>query len=130
MLLQPRLLEQALTLLVIFSPYSPINDICNFCYYYYNRQMLKKNIIIFSFFLSLLFNIQIGFTHGVEHINHNHHESGLECEDCLLKHNLVKSPDLTNSSNFNFSNHNNHNESYSKNNNIVFSFVAFQSNAP
>jgi len=92
--------------------------------------MIKKSIITFLVFLSLLFNIQLGFTHDVEHINHDHHESSLECEDCLLKHHLVKSTNLITAFDFNFNDHTSLNDNYIINNNIVYTFVAYQSQAP
>ena len=92
--------------------------------------MLVKSITTFVVFLSLVFNIQLGFTHDVEHINHDHHESSLECEDCLLKHHLVKSTNLITAFDFNFNDHTSLNDNYIINNNIVYTFVAYQSQAP
>ena len=90
---------------------------------------LKKNLYIFAVLFSLLFNIQAGFTHDVEHINHESHAS-LDCKDCILKDNLVKSSDFSNPFSFDFSNHTNLNSNYLVNNNIVYTFVAYQSRAP
>ena len=90
----------------------------------------NKNLALFLVFLSLLFNIQLGFTHDVEHINHDHHESSLECEDCLLKHNLVKSTNLNTAFDFKTPDHISLNDNYLINNNIVYTFVAYQSRAP
>jgi hypothetical protein len=121
--------------------------------------MFRKNIIFMLVILSLLFNIQAGFTHGVEHINHDHashessedhashessedheshessedhesHESSAECEDCLLNYNLGKSTDLSTSIDFVFSNHNIPNDNYLVSNSIAYTFVAYQSQAP
>ena len=92
--------------------------------------MFKKSITTFVVFLSLVFNIQLGFTHDVEHINHDHHESSLECEDCLLKHNLAKSTNLITAFDFNFHDHTSLNDNYLINNTIVYTFVAYQSQAP
>ena len=112
--------------------------------------MFRKNIIFMLVILSLLFNIQAGFTHGVEHINHDHashessedhashessedhesHESSAECEDCLLNYNLGKSTDLSTSIDFVFSNNNIPNDNYLVSNSIAYTFVAYQSQAP
>ena len=92
--------------------------------------MFRKCTITFIVFLSLVFNIQLGFTHDVEHINHDHHESSIECEDCLLKHHLVKSTNLVTAFDFNYLDHPRLNDNYSLSNNLTYTFVAFQSNAP
>ena len=92
--------------------------------------MFKKSIITFLVFLSLLFNIQLGFTHDVEHINHEHHESSLECEDCLLKQNLVESTDLTSDFYNDNLNDSNLNDNYDLSDSFTYIFVAYQSNAP
>jgi len=93
-------------------------------------KLLNKNLSVFLVFLSLLFNIQLGFTHDVEHINHDHHESSLECEDCLLKHHLVKSTNLNTEFVFKTLDHTSLNDNYLINKNIVYTFVAYQSQAP
>ena len=57
---------------------------------------MKKNISFLLVLLSLLFNIQVGFTHDIEHQYHDdaHHDEGhhddaynknlIECEDCTF----------------------------------------------
>ena len=92
--------------------------------------MFKKNIITFLVFLSLLFNIQLGFTHDVEHINHDHHDISIECEDCFLKHNLVGSTDLTSDFDIDIDIDSTLNDNYNLSDNFTYFFVAFQSNAP
>jgi hypothetical protein len=95
--------------------------------------IIKKNLSIFLVFLSLLFNIQAGFTNDVEHLNHDHeHEQGslIDCEDCSLKHHLDKTVKLSNTYNFDYLNHTNLNDNYLISNNIVYTFVAYQSRAP
>ena len=97
---------------------------------YYSPSMFKKSIITFLVFLSLLFNIQLGFTDDVEHIDHRYHDSSLECEDCLLKHHLVKSTNLITAFDFKTHDHTNLNDNYFLSNNIAYVFVAYYSNAP
>jgi len=92
--------------------------------------MFKRSLYILVVVFSLLFNVQAGFTHDVEHINHQLHDSLIDCEDCLLKHHLVKSPDLSTSFNFDSPNHTKPNDNYFINNRIVYTFVAYQSRAP
>ena len=92
--------------------------------------MFKKSLFILVILSSLLFNIQAGFTHDVEHINHESHDSLIDCEDCVLKHHIAKSHDLSNSFDFEFSNHTDPNQNYLQNNSIAYAFVAYQSQAP
>jgi hypothetical protein len=96
----------------------------------FDVKIFNKNLTVFLVFLSLLFNIQLGFTHDVEHINHDHHESALECEDCLLKHHLVKATNLNTAFDFKTPDHISLSANYLINNNIVYTFVAYQSRAP
>ena len=94
----------------------------------------KKNLYLFVVLFSLLFNVQAGLTHGVEHINHidhgHHEDSSMECEDCLLNHLLVKSKDASNDFELNFPNNSNLFDNYNLSNSFTYIFVAFQSNAP
>jgi hypothetical protein len=92
--------------------------------------MFRKYLLIFVTFFSLLLNVQAGFSHDVEHINHGSHESSAECEDCFLKHHLVKSIDLSKPFGFDFPNSTNLVKTYRDNNSIVYTFVAYQSQAP
>ena len=92
--------------------------------------MFKKSLFILVILSSLLFNIQAGLTHDVEHINHESHDSLIDCEDCVLKHHIAKSPDLPNPFDFKFLNHTNLNDNYSQNNSVDNTFVAYQSQAP
>lgn len=94
--------------------------------------MFKRYVYIFVVLFSLLFNTQTAFAHDIEHVCHDHesHESLIDCKDCLLKHHLDKSPDFSNSCNFDFLKHTNVNDNYLINNTIVYTFVAYQSQAP
>lgn len=96
--------------------------------------MFKKNLYLFVVLFSLLFNVQAGLTHGVEHINHidhgHHEDSSMECEDCLLNHLLVKSKDSSNDFDLNFPNNSNLFDNYNLSKSFTYIFVAFQSNAP
>ena len=92
--------------------------------------MFKRSLYILVVVFSLLFNVQAGFTHDVEHINHQLHDSLIDCEDCLLKHHLVKSINLIAAFDSNFHDHTNLNDNYPLSKNLAYTFVAFQSNAP
>ena len=70
--------------------------------------MFKKNIILLLISLSLVFNIQIGFTHDIEHYYHHGetheshhdethddhhgetHESESNCDECFLYNHLAE----------------------------------------
>ena len=95
--------------------------------------LFKKNLSVFFVFLSLLFNIQAGFTYGVEHINHDHdHEQGAlaDCEDCSVKNHSDKTSNLFNSFDFDILNNSILNDNYFISDNIAYAFVAYQSQAP
>jgi len=53
---------------------------------------MKKNLSYLLILFSLLFNIQTGFTHDIEHQYHGdeHHESAFDCEDCVLQDHSTK----------------------------------------
>ena len=47
---------------------------------------MRKNLSFLLILLSLLFNIQVGFTHDIEHQYHDdvHNKNLIECEDCTF----------------------------------------------
>ena len=104
---------------------------------------MKNFLIISIFFLSLIVNIQAGFAHDIEHLNHNQHENDVACEEhddeptneaacdqCLLNYHLVKSPNLNNLLDFETNDYVHFNDSYFINSNIIYAFLAYQSQAP
>ena len=53
--------------------------------------MFKKNLYLFLILVSLLFNVQTSFAHDIEHQYHDTHaDSFHDCEDCTLKHQVLK----------------------------------------
>ena len=111
--------------------------------------MFRKNITFLLVVLGLLFNIQAGFTHGVEHINHDHeshenhdHESHASsndqesnaslkiCDECLLIHSFAESSNLNHDLYFSFHNYTNFNYYYDVSKKITYAFVAYHSQAP
>lgn len=97
--------------------------------------MFSKFLTISLVCLSVLFNIQVGFTHSIEHHYHDHdHDSHngvqIDCEDCDLKHNLAKSVSFDRPFDFQFSNFLDLDDNYHLSNNILYSFIAYQSQAP
>ena len=74
--------------------------------------MFKKNIILLLISLSLIFNIQIGFAHDIEHYYHHGetheshhdethddhhgetHESESNCDECFLYNHLAETTGL------------------------------------
>jgi len=103
--------------------------------------MFRKNLSLLIVIFGLLFNIQAGFTHGVEHIVHDHeshessndhesHENSKVCEECLLINNLVESSDLNDALYFNLQSYTNFNYNYDVGKKTAYTFVAYQSQAP
>ena len=112
--------------------------------------MFRKKLTFLFVVLCLLFNIQAGFTHGINHINHDHeshensndheshenacdhesHESSNECEECFLIYNLVTSHDLTPGVALDFPQFTNNNSSSNLKEKFPYIFVAYQSQAP
>ena len=94
---------------------------------------MKKNLSFLAILFSLLFNIQIGFTHDIEHQYHGdeHHENSFEYEDCRLQDHSTKTTNFS-SSNFEFY----FNRSFQFNDNFflrdafALKLVAYQSRAP
>ena len=94
---------------------------------------MRKILINLAVLLSVLFNIQIGLTHDIEHLYHGeeHHENSAECEDCRLNDQSTKTTNFF-SSPYDFycnlkSQFNNH---FFIKNSYPLNLVAFQSRAP
>ena len=108
----------------------------------------KKNIILLLISLSLVFNIQIGFTHDIEHYYHHGetheshhdethddhhgetHESESNCDECFLYNHLAETtgldqepPSFVFLESIFF-------DKYLFNNIFALKFVAYQSRAP
>ena len=93
--------------------------------------VFRKNLHLLIVLFALLFNIQVGLTHGVEHVFHasdieNTHES----EHCLLKSNVTKSNDLSSNSQPQISNEELYYDYYSLSNQNSYRFFAYQAQAP
>ena len=104
---------------------------------------MKQAIITFLVFFSLIFNLQAGFSHDIAHLNHDQHENDIACEEhdeertneaaceqCLLYYHLVKSPNLNSLLDFESNNYVHFDKSYFINSNIIYAFLAYQSQAP
>ena len=106
---------------------------------------MKKNLSLIFVLLSLLANIQIGFTHGIEHHYHHddvhhddfhhddfHSQNLIECEECTFVVTDHSAKTINFSSSFDFS----FNESYQINDNYLvrdsfsLGLAAYQSRAP
>lgn len=96
--------------------------------------MLKKHLFQIFIVFSLLFNVQASLAHGIEHHDHDVHDHDSEvyhdCEDCVLKQQVLKSTLVPQSSNFKCEFENEFFDNYQSR--ILFSetFVAYQSRAP
>ena len=94
---------------------------------------MKKNLSFLVILLSLLFNIQIGFTHDIEHQYHGdeHHENSFECEDCRLQDHSTKTNNFTSTNtDFYFNPSFQFNDSYFLRDAFALNLVAYQSRAP
>lgn len=104
---------------------------------------MKQVIITFLVFFSLIFNIQAGFSHDIGHLSHDQHENDVACEEhdeertneaacehCLLYYHLVKSPNMNSILDFESNNYVHFDNSYFINSNIIYAFLAYQSQAP
>ena len=96
--------------------------------------VIRKNLHLLIVLFALLFNIQVGLTHSVEHVFHasdieNTNESE-EIENCLLKSNVTKSNDLSSNYQHQISNQELYCDYYSLSNQNSFRFFAYQSQAP
>ena len=94
---------------------------------------MNKNLSFLVILLSLLFNIQIGFTHDIEHQYHGdeHHENSFECEDCRLQDHSTKATNFTSTNTqFHFNSSFQFNNSYFLRGDFALNLVAYQSRAP
>ena len=116
---------------------------------YYRIRNMKKNISFLIILLSLLFNIQVGFTHDIEHQYHDnehtedlHHDSEhhddvhnknlMVCEDCTFTVTDHSAKTINFSSNFDFSFNQTFqiNDIYLVRDLFSIGIVAYQSQAP
>ena len=94
---------------------------------------MRKIVIKLAILVSLLFNIQIGFTHDIEHQYHEdeHHENSFECEGCRLQDHSTKTNNFTSTnSEFYFEPSFQFNDSYFLRDAFAPNLVAYQSRAP
>ena len=94
---------------------------------------MRKIVIKLAILLSLLFNIQIGFTHDIEHQYHGdeHHENSFECEDCILQDHSTKTNNFTSTnSEFYFEPSFQFNDGYFLRGDFALNLVVYQSRAP
>ena len=94
---------------------------------------MKKYLSFFVILLSLLFNIQIGFTHDIEHQYHEdeHHKNSFECEDCRLQDHSTKTTNFSSSNfEFYFNRSFQFNDSFFLRDAFALNLVAYQSRAP
>ena len=102
--------------------------------------VMKKNLSLIFVLLSLLANIQIGFTHDIEHQYHHddvhhddvHSQNLIECEDCtfVVTDHSAKTTNL--SSGFDFSLDQSYQiiDNYLARDSFSLGLVAYQSRAP
>ena len=93
-------------------------------------RMFKSYLYTFVILFSLVFNIQAGYAHDIEHIDHESHQSSADCGDCLLNYHLDKSNDLSIHIEYDFSIHTKPKDNYLISKTFVYRFVAYQSRAP
>ncbi len=93
---------------------------------------MKKNLSYLLILFSLLFNIQTGFTHDIEHQYHGdeHHESAFDCEDCVLQDHSTKTTNFSYDIDFSFIQTNHINDNYLLRDIFSLGLVAYQSRAP
>ena len=94
---------------------------------------MRKTLKTLTVLLSLLFNIQIGFTHDIEHQYHEdeHHENSFECEDCRLQDHSTKTTNFTSTNtDFYFNPSFQFNDSYFLRDAFAPNLVAYQPRAP
>jgi len=93
--------------------------------------MLKKYLYLVLILFSLLFNVQASFSHDIEHHYHDEDSHSLhDCEDCVLKHHVLKSALPSNLTKFSFDSAHEFFENYQLKNFFAEHFVAYQSRAP
>ena len=110
---------------------------------------MKKNLSFILVLLSLLFNIQVGFTHDIEHPYHDneqtedlHHDSDhhddvknnnlIECEDCTftVTDHSAKTTNLSSDFDFSFNQTFQINDNYLVRDSFSLGIAAYQSRAP
>ena len=105
---------------------------------------MKKNISFLLVLLSLLFNIQLGFTHDIEHQYHDdaHHDEGhhddaynknlIECEDCTftVTDHSAKTTNFSSKFDFSFDQSFQSNTIYLVRDTFFLGTAAYQSQAP
>lgn len=99
--------------------------------YYMLFRVIRKNINLFVLLFALLFNIQTGLTHGVEHFFHaSDTEHSPDVEKCLLESNVTKSNDLSDRFHVQISNDNQFYDHYYLGTQPSYRFFAYQSRGP
>ena len=105
---------------------------------------MKKNISFLLVLLSLLFNIQVGFTHDIEHQYHDdihhddiHHDDAynknlIECEDCTftVTDHSAKTTNFSSKFDFSFDQSFQSNTIYLVRDTFFLGTAAYQSQAP
>ena len=105
---------------------------------------MKKNISFLLVLLSLLFNIQVGFTHDIEHQYHDdthhddaHHDGAynknlIECEDCTftVTDHSAKTTNFSSKFDFSFDQSFQSNTIYLVRDTFFLGTAAYQSQAP
>ena len=105
---------------------------------------MKKNISFLFVLLSLLFNIQVGFTHDIEHKYHDddhhddvhhddvHNKNLIECEDCTftVTDHSAKTTNFSSSFDFSFDQSFQINDNYLLRDAFSPGIAAYQSQAP
>jgi len=119
-------------------------------FYIIKFENMKKNLSFILVLLSLLFNIQVGFTHDIEHPYHDnertedlHHDSDhdhddvqnnnlIECEDCTftVTDHSVKTTNLSADFDFSFNQTFQINDNYLVRDSFSLGINAYQSRAP
>ena len=100
---------------------------------------MKKNLSLIFVLLSLLANIQIGFTHDIEHQYHDdvhhddvHSQNLIECEDCtfVVTDHSAKTTNLSSGFDFSFNQSYQIIDNYFARDSFSLGLVAYQSRAP
>ena len=100
---------------------------------------MKKNISFLITLLSLLFNIQVGFTHDIEHQYHDdvhhddvHNKNLIVCEDCTftVTDHSAKTTNLSSDFDFSFNQTLQINDNYLLRDSFSLGIAAYQSRAP
>ena len=121
---------------------------------YYRIRNMKKNISFLIILLSLLFNIQVGFTHDIEHQYHDdvhhddvhhddvhhddvhhddiHNKNLIVCEDCTftVTDHSAKTTNLSSDFDFSFNQTFQINDNYLVRDAFSLGITAYQSRAP